>query len=313
MIFILVCDIISINNKEKVMVAKGIQEFYKKQKESKVKLSSLQKADMEKLGITKQGLNKLCWKEYQRRFKVEDYDYKRNKNVSNVLRVVRRDILLLTRDYAKAIIFKGASYDPVREKVELSFNGAEEIVSHIRKNMDTNHLQEDHPIFDLIFAIEIFATIKKEKRINLPKYLSEIFSERYMKHTMQVNLITSPDKRAEYIASIAHFGVNKVIDEGMSGIHEGSGKKAPQPEDDLPYIEAGRQGATLKPVEATEEDRVGQPTTKAIDEPQKPQEAKEESLTDLFDIPVFARRESEDVKVKFQSMADRLKNQGEAE
>lgn len=294
------------------MVTKGIQEFYKKQKESKIKLSSLQKADMERLGVTKQGLNKLCWKEYQRRFKVEDYDYRRNKNVSNVLRVVRRDILLLTRDYAKAITFKGASYDPVRGKVELSFNGAEEIVSHIRKNMDTNHLQEDHPIFDLIFAIETFATIKKEKRINLPKYLSEVFTERYMKHTMQVNLITSPEKRAEFIASITHFGDNKVIDEGMSGV-QGGGEKAPQPEDDLPYIEAGRQEATQKPAEATEEDRVGQPTTEAVDEPQKPQEAEEEGLTDLLDIPVFARRESEDMKVKFKSMADRLKKQGEAE
>lgn len=295
------------------MVTKGIQEFYKKQKESKIKLSSLQKADMERLGVTKQGLNKLCWKEYQRRFKVEDYDYKRNKNVINVLRVVKRDILLLTKDYAKAITFKGASYDPVRGKVELSFNGAEEIVSHIRKNMDTSHLQEDHPIFDLIFAIEIFATIKKEKRINLPKYLSEVYSERYLKHTMQVNLITTPEKRTEYIASITHFGVNKVIDEGMYGVQVVSGKKAHQPEDDLPYIEAGRQGATQKPVEATEEDKIGRHTTKAIDEPQKPQEAEDKSLTDLFDIPVFARQESEDMKVKFKSMADRLKNQGEAE
>jgi hypothetical protein len=173
------------------------------------KIASLTDDDYKDYNITRKQLVNLCWKEYMRRFKIESYDFKRNKNIDNALKVVSRDIFLLTKESAKHIVFKGAQYNPVTNKIKLSFKNSRDLHSFIKENtIDSGEELTDKQL-NLLIAIEMFNTIYKTKRLNLTDFLTKYYFERYNSIVLNVN--TSKSRGQDYekiISSITSFDNN---------------------------------------------------------------------------------------------------------
>lgn len=227
--------------------------------QQKVKLSSLQAEDMERLGVTKKDLNKMCWSELSRRLKLEECDYSRNKNIYNSLRVVARDIFLLVKENFKAIAFKGAVYNEQRNKVELGFKNISELPSFIKRESDID--SNDVAFMDLALAVETFTTIRKEKRLNLPKHLSFFYTDRYQMKVLPINTIQDPLKKTQAINSITSFESNQAGTELEATEKPLKATDRPEVADTPPYEDK----ATEKPVEAIQEPGEGE-TVDELDE-----------------------------------------------
>ncbi|MCH4813141.1 hypothetical protein [Vreelandella neptunia] len=265
-------------------------------KQNGIKLSSLQAEDMEKYGLTKQDLVKLCWKELNKKLKIEEYDYRKNKNIYNSLRVVARDITLLVRDNAKAIVFKGATYNPTRQKVNLAFNNISELPAIIQKNIVIDEGDNEAPIIDLIFAIETFTAIRTDKKLRLPDYLTEFYTDRYQNHVLSINILDTPEEKTKAILSITHFESNQGYQkptEGQIGLTLA---------DDLPYVDKD-------PVEPLQEPQEQEPQEVKKESIQEKPIQEPDELVDVLDIPVFASREK--TVNRLQKLSSILRTEGE--
>ena len=181
------------------------------------KIALMEEGDHKELNITKKQLVKLCWKEYARRFKVESYDFRRNKNIDNALKVVARDILLLTRESAKHIVFKDAEYNPNTGKVKLAFSNSRDLHSFIKQHTIDEGKELTDQQLNLLIAIEMFNTIYKTKRLNLPDFLTQYYSQRYNSIVLNINISKArggnPD---EIIASITSFDNKNERDDSLN-------------------------------------------------------------------------------------------------
>ena len=259
----------------------------------KIQLSSLQAEDMQYYNLSKQDLVDMCWKELSKKLKIEEYDYRKNKNIYNSLRVIARDITLLIRNHARAIVFKGAVYNPLRNKVELVFNNISELPDHLKKNMKIHQGDYNSPIIDLILAIDIFVKIKEVKKLTLPDYMTEIYSERYQKHVLPINLIQDPDKKNKAILSITSFDNNEDTSDSEGTKKPTEASNDTSQADDLPYTEKSPE----------------EPLREAYEEESETKD--DTTLDDMLDVPVFVN--SEKTANKFKRMSSILRKAGEGE
>lgn len=168
-----------------------------------IKIAEMTEDDYESNNLTKKDINIKAWKEYQRRFKIEPYDFKR-KNVDNALIVVKKDINLLSKKYAMHIIFKGAKYNPNTQKVKLAFTDTKDLYNYIINNVKVEEIRT--PIINLLMAIEVFNIIKQEKRLKLPEKLEKYYRERYNQKVLTLNLHKIHMKtKEEVLASFTNF------------------------------------------------------------------------------------------------------------
>lgn len=181
------------------------------------KIALLEEKDYKELNITKKHLVNLCWKEYMRRFKVESYDFRRNKNIDNALKVVARDILLLTKESAKHIVFKNAQYNANTGKVKLAFNNSRDLHSFVKQQTVDEGKEITNQQLNLLIAIEMFNTIYKIKRLNLPDFLTKYYSQRYNSIVLNINISKARGGNPEeIIASITSFDDKNERDEALN-------------------------------------------------------------------------------------------------
>lgn len=200
-----------------------------------IKIADMTDEDYKKHNITKREMSIKAWSEYQRRFKIEPSDFKR-KNIDNSIYVVVKDINILTKQYAKHIIFKGSMYSPTTGKVKLGFTNTKDLYNFIINNMKDYEIRS--PIVNLLLAIEIFNIINDNKRLNFPPNLEKYYRERYNQKVINLNMHKLNGKtKQEILSSYTDFEINndstnevydiykKEVQELHSGIHSDENKE----------------------------------------------------------------------------------------
>lgn len=243
------------------MISKDFRKVYQEINNNNILLNKLTDNDKHAFGLNNKKLSRLKWHEIDRRFRIEPYDYRRNKNIVNALRVIKRDIFLLIQNYATDIVFKNAQYNPFRKKVNLAFNKGSDILDLIPlpKIEDLNSTEN---IYTLRLAIETFTTIEKEKRLNLSKNLEVFYQERYQSYVLKANTMKDDAERDTYINSLCWQEM----------------KITAEPE---------------KPVEPPYEPENKEQGVGQGEEEKQPETAQE---ADIFDIPVFVGKKEEQSK-----------------
>lgn len=183
-----------------------------------IKIAEITEEDYRDNNLTKKELNIKAWKEYQRRFKIEPYDFKR-KNIDNALYVIKKDINNLTKQCAMHIIFKGAKYNPNTQKVKLNFTNSKNLYDFIINNMEVSEIKS--PVSKLLMAIEVFNIIKEEKRLKLPENLEKYYRERYNQKVLSLNLHKLHNKtKEELLSSFTDFDNKDRDDETITSEYQ---------------------------------------------------------------------------------------------